>query len=112
MKVVRSVSSAMGTLRTDIRVRAEGMGVISKAVVTFLLVLYDSNIGEKQGRLTLLAFAGGQLSYGIVLNGVYLTYYRNDLLRCAPYNMRKIMCVLSTSAPIVDPSPPQCWGLL
>ena len=64
----------MSELRTNIRVTAEGLGIISKPVVTFLVLLYDARTGA-QGSLALLAFAGGQLAYGAVVLGTYMVYY-------------------------------------
>ena len=56
----------MGVGRTHIRVRAEGLGISTKTTVTYLALLYDS--GQ---RLTLPAFALGQLTYALV---VFFTY--------------------------------------
>jgi oligosaccharide translocation protein RFT1 len=65
----------MSELRTGIRVRAEGLGVLSKTVLAFLLLLYDSRIEKSPGKLALFAFAVGQLAYASVLLLVYLAYY-------------------------------------
>jgi hypothetical protein len=61
----------MSELRTDIRVRAEGSGILGKTIVVFLILLYDSRSGGLQGQLALLAFAAGQLAYGTILLAVY-----------------------------------------
>ncbi|KAG5650470.1 hypothetical protein H0H81_012133 [Sphagnurus paluster] len=63
---------AMAGLQTGVRVRAEGFGITSKTVVTFIVLVYDARrVGGGDGALALLAFAGGQLAYGA---GVLLTY--------------------------------------
>lgn len=63
----------MGELRTGVRVRAEGMGVIAKSTTTFLVLFYDSQMGSTEDGLTLLAFAAGQLAYATT---VFITYYK------------------------------------
>jgi|ERR1700722_284685 len=72
----------MSELRTDIRVRAEGSGILGKTIVVFLILLYDSRSGGPQGQLALLAFAVGQLAYGTILLAVYVAYYRSFPLWC------------------------------
>lgn len=64
----------MAELRTGVRVRAEGLGITAKTLVTFLVLLYDT-WREADGKLALLAFAGGQLAYGGFVLGTYITYY-------------------------------------
>lgn len=61
-------------MKTHIRVRAEGMGIASKTLVTYLVLLYDSK-AKLNGDLALLAFALGQLSYSLLLLAVYLSHY-------------------------------------
>jgi oligosaccharide translocation protein RFT1 len=63
----------MAELRTNVRVRAEGLGITGKTVVTFLVLVYDSRREERT--LALLAFATGQLAYGIIVLGAYLACY-------------------------------------
>ncbi|KAM6501853.1 Rft-1 domain containing protein [Amanita muscaria] len=65
---------AMSELRTDIRVRAEGLGVTMKTIVTFLVLYHDSRQGTP-GSLALLAFALGQLSYSVSLVTKYVSVY-------------------------------------
>ncbi|KAJ6546967.1 Rft protein-domain-containing protein [Mycena capillaripes] len=65
---------AMSEMKTHIRVRGEGMGVVSKTLVTFLVLFYDSK-ADMDGALALLAFALGQLSYSLCLHVVYLSHY-------------------------------------
>ncbi|KAL4065422.1 Rft protein-domain-containing protein [Scleroderma citrinum] len=60
---------AMGEGCTSTRVRAEGLGISSKTVVTYLALLYDTRLGEQKS--TLLAFALGQLTYGVVVFVMY-----------------------------------------
>jgi oligosaccharide translocation protein RFT1 len=64
----------MSELRTGVRVRAEGLGITAKTLVTFLVLLYDTR-SNASGKLALLAFAGGQLAYGTFVLGTYVTYY-------------------------------------
>lgn len=64
----------MAELRTGVRVRAEGLGITAKTLVTFLVLLYDTWRGA-DGKLALLAFAGGQLAYGTFVLGTYIVYY-------------------------------------
>jgi hypothetical protein len=62
----------MGELRTYVRVRAEGVGILVKTGVTFLVIL----LGERnKSTSALLAFALGQLSYAVVLLLSYITTY-------------------------------------
>ncbi|KAG1754150.1 Rft protein-domain-containing protein [Suillus lakei] len=53
---------AMGEVRTGARVRAEGLGITCKTLVTYLILLYDSTRPES-GEFALVAFALGQLAY-------------------------------------------------
>lgn len=64
----------MSQLRTGVRVTAEGLGITSKTLVTFLVLLYDKRSGA-QGALALLAFAGGQLAHGAVVLLTYMVYF-------------------------------------
>ncbi|KAG1804248.1 Rft protein-domain-containing protein [Suillus subaureus] len=57
---------AMGEVRTGVRVRAEGLGITCKTLVTYLILLYDSTRPES-GEFALLAFALGQLAYSSVV---------------------------------------------
>lgn len=72
----------MAELQTSVRVRAEGVGITSKAVVTFLILFYDSQRGDGKmaGELALLAFAWGQVAYGLSLLVVYLSNYGSRFL--------------------------------
>ncbi|KAK2460383.1 hypothetical protein APHAL10511_007548 [Amanita phalloides] len=67
-------NAAMSELRTDVRVKAEGLGVTSKTVITFLVLYYDSNRGSN-GDLALFAFALGQLTYSICVLMKYIHSY-------------------------------------
>ncbi|KAJ7491225.1 Rft-1-domain-containing protein [Mycena latifolia] len=67
-------NQAMAESKTHIRVRAEGTGVMTKTLVTFLVLLYDSKT-EMDGALALMAFALGQLSYSLCILLVYLSHY-------------------------------------
>ncbi|CAA7261928.1 unnamed protein product [Cyclocybe aegerita] len=70
---------AMTSLKTGVRVRAEGLGITFKSVTTFLVLLYDSRWGS--GDLALLAFALGQLVYSAVMFGAYLLYLGSEYVR-------------------------------
>jgi oligosaccharide translocation protein RFT1 len=59
----------MVDLKTNVRVRAEGLGITAKSILTFLILLYDSREGS--GDFALVAFAVGQLAYSVVM---FLTY--------------------------------------
>jgi len=61
----------MVQLKTNVRVKAEGTGIIAKSMVTFLVLVYD--VGDVD-RLALLAFALGQLAYSFSCWMVYLGY--------------------------------------
>ncbi|KIK09519.1 hypothetical protein K443DRAFT_644720 [Laccaria amethystina LaAM-08-1] len=68
---------AMSRLLTGIRVRAEGLSITSKSLVTFLVLLLDARSG--QGNLALLAFAIGQLAYATTLFLAYISYFGTDM---------------------------------
>lgn len=101
----------MAELRTGVRVRAEGLGITAKTLVTFLVLLYDTWRGA-DGKLALLAFAGGQFAYGGFVLGTYIAYYgapniwptksprtkyENPEFRCVSTNKR---CILDTNLDI------------
>ena len=60
----------MAELKTGVRVRAEGLGITSKSLTTFLLLFYNTRRG-KEDDLALVAFAAGQLMYSVVMFFVY-----------------------------------------
>jgi len=55
------------------RVRAEGLGITIKSLATFLILLFDSKVGN--GNLALIAFAVGQLLYSVAVLMTYLFYF-------------------------------------
>ncbi|KAG2348602.1 Rft-1-domain-containing protein [Suillus weaverae] len=57
---------AMGEVRTGARVRAEGLGITCKTLVTYLVLLYDSNRPDS-GEFALVAFALGQFAYSSMM---------------------------------------------
>ncbi|KAG2061339.1 Rft-1-domain-containing protein [Suillus hirtellus] len=61
---------AMGEVRTGVRVRAEGLGITCKTLVTYLVLLYDSTRPDS-GEFALVAFALGQFAYSSV---VFVSY--------------------------------------
>jgi oligosaccharide translocation protein RFT1 len=66
--------SAVSELRAAVRAIAEGLGLISKVVVTFLVLYYDDK-ERLNGSLALVAFALGQFAYGASVLLAYLVYY-------------------------------------
>ncbi|KAH7905716.1 Rft protein-domain-containing protein [Hygrophoropsis aurantiaca] len=64
----------IGEHRTGIRVRAEGLGIAVKSVITYFILLYDSKQGLSTGRYALQAFALGQLAYSLLVFATYTTY--------------------------------------
>ncbi|KAF8894999.1 Rft protein-domain-containing protein [Gymnopilus junonius] len=71
---------AMGELKTGTRVRAEGLGITTRSVTTFLVLLYDAKRGSG-GDLALLAFAVGQLMYSVVMFATYVVYLGGSYMR-------------------------------
>ncbi|KAL4261502.1 Oligosaccharide translocation protein RFT1 [Pleurotus pulmonarius] len=73
---------ATSTLRTDIRVRAEGLGVTLKSVTTFLILYFShhSHITGDARQYALLAYAFGQLAYSITLTLSYATAFKDKSL--------------------------------
>lgn len=57
---------AMGEVRTGARVRAEGLGITCKTLVTYIVLLYDSTRPDS-GEFALVAFALGQFAYSSVV---------------------------------------------
>ncbi|KAF9783385.1 Rft-1-domain-containing protein [Thelephora terrestris] len=64
---------AQNELRLNVRVRAEGVAVVSKSVVAFLVLALAS------GEWALVAFAAGQATYGLSLLVVFLGVYKGDI---------------------------------
>jgi oligosaccharide translocation protein RFT1 len=71
----------MGELRTGVRVRAEGLGVVAKTTATFTVLLWESRSLGEHGTLALPAFAVGQLAYAVVVLSSYLIAYGHEPLR-------------------------------
>ncbi|KAL0574209.1 Oligosaccharide translocation protein rft1 [Marasmius crinis-equi] len=65
---------AMAELKTHIRVRAEGVGITFKTIVTFIVLFYDY-ITRSEHDLALLSFALGQLAYGACVFAIYAWSY-------------------------------------
>lgn len=83
----------MAELQTNVRVRAEGLGITGKAIITFIVLVYDSKRGEVEGALALLAFAAGQLAYGVIVLVTYLAFYGRGHLWL--FRFRSVMWKLS-----------------
>lgn len=71
---------AMGELRTSLRVRAEGAGIIAKTGSTFLVILAGERAGGK-GVYALIAFALGQLAYAMTVLFIYVRHYGVNSLK-------------------------------
>ena len=84
----------MGEVRTDVRVRAEGLGIIVKTITTYLTLLYDSKY-RQPGELALMAFALGQLAYSATVFGVYKSQFPESSLSpvSLPERQRASGCV-------------------
>ncbi|KAJ8694394.1 Oligosaccharide translocation protein rft1 [Pleurotus ostreatus] len=91
-------------LKTAVRVRAKGLGVGAKSLMTFLILFYDSRLSTKPpGYFALFAFAGGQMAYSIVLfvTDAYSypdTLSRFRLMKNAPVAQEKALCRNSVGA--------------
>ena len=73
---------AQNELRLTVRVRAEGVAVVSKSVVTFLVLAFAS------GEWALVGFAAGQVAYGLSLLVVFLGAYKGHI-NCVPKRVQK-----------------------
>lgn len=69
----------MAELKTGVRVRAEGLGITSKSLTTFLLLFYNAS-GEEDDDLALVAFAAGQLMYSAVMFFVYISHFGDQYM--------------------------------
>ncbi|KAL1731892.1 Rft protein-domain-containing protein [Schizophyllum commune] len=67
-------NATMVSLRTQVRVRAEGLAIAFKTMATLAVLLYGERV-TGDGQLALLAFAAGQLTYASTLVGVYAAHY-------------------------------------
>lgn len=62
-------------LDSSLRVRAEGLAVVVRSIVTVGTLAYDARASKGSGTLSLLAFALGQLAYSLALLAVYWKKY-------------------------------------
>jgi len=87
---------SMVQLKTNVRVKAEGTGIMIKSIVTFLVLLYDAGKVDGKGKLALLAFALGQLAYSVACWMVYLGYLGTNPLwpdiKCVLYTLLMELC--------------------
>ena len=74
---VLQTGRAMAELNTGVRVRAEGLGITSKSLTTFLLLFYNTKRG-KDNDLALVAFAAGQIMYSVVMFLVYIAHFEDQ----------------------------------
>lgn len=92
-RIVLMFFRAMVELQTGIRARAEGMGITTKTLTTFSVLLFDSRRSQSGGEFALLAFASGQLLYASTVYGVYLAHYRDvQLLPRKPPALKFVVC--------------------
>ncbi|KAF5371207.1 hypothetical protein D9758_004092 [Tetrapyrgos nigripes] len=69
-------NKAMAELKTHVRVRAEGVGITCKTLLTFVVLVWDARRPHSDGNdLALVAFGLGQLAYGTCVFGMYLSHY-------------------------------------
>lgn len=89
--MVCTLYSSVIELKTAVRVRAKGLGVGAKSLMTFLILFYDSRLSTKPpGYFALFAFAGGQMAYSIVLFVTDAYSYPDTLSR---FRLMKLWCV-------------------
>ncbi|TDL29647.1 Rft-1-domain-containing protein [Rickenella mellea] len=65
----------MQQLNSALRFRAEGLGVVSKTAITFIVLWYDSGRRSTPPSFGLTAFALGQLTYSAMVFCVYASEY-------------------------------------
>jgi oligosaccharide translocation protein RFT1 len=82
---------AMLELKTNVRVRAEGLGITAKSFVTFLVLFVDSRRGNDT--LALVAFALGQLAYAVVVFGCYVRAFGVPWVKKSKANSKSQRCV-------------------
>jgi oligosaccharide translocation protein RFT1 len=70
----------MGELRTSLRVRGEGAGIVMKTAVTFFVIFLGQR-GSVKDEYALVAFALGQFAYALTLFLTYTRYYGFNALR-------------------------------
>ena len=94
--------SAMGEALTGIRVRAEGVAITSKTATTCFVLLYDSRMSGHSGELGLVAFAAGQLAYGVFLCATYLSHFRGMSWRPTHITSSCVNAFPVSSLPIIN----------
>jgi oligosaccharide translocation protein RFT1 len=87
------LSRAVAEFHTKVRVRVEALAILAKNSTTFLGLLYDSSLGNQSRQYSLVAFAFGQLAYGIVKLGTYTYYYGRPTILLKP--TKCVNCVFS-----------------
>lgn len=91
----------MTRLKTSVRVRAEGLGITIKSIITFLILFYDSK--SDQGTLALVAFAVGQLSYSLAMMVAYICYFGPKVMFPRIVTASKYVTFLIDSPPLIFP---------
>ena len=96
---------AQNELKLNIRVRAEGTAVVSKSIITFLVLAFFS------AEWALVAFAAGQAAYGLSLLLVFLAVYKGEI-SYFPKHVRarlhgKYVVLLHDIRSLSDPTSPQ-----
>jgi oligosaccharide translocation protein RFT1 len=74
-KIIVMFCRAMAELNTNVRVKAEGLGIIVKSVLSVAILVFDERRLGGRGDLALLAFAVGQLMYAVCVLSTYFRHY-------------------------------------
>lgn len=98
----------MAELRTNVRVRAEGLGITGKTIVAFLILVYDAR-RRGGGTLALLAFAIGQLAYGTIVLGAYIACYGTRHLWQRMFRIKCASWVETNPFPFTNRSACRAW---
>lgn len=85
----------MAELKTGVRVRAEGLGITSKSLTTFLLLFYNT----RRDDLALVAFAAGQLMYSVTMFFVYISNFGDHMRPKRPSTSGYNHCVQLSEHP-------------
>ena len=65
----------MAGLQTKIRLRAEGVAVVGKSMITFLVMYTDPYKDDPQKHRALVAFALGQVFYSVCVQVFFLYHF-------------------------------------
>ncbi|KAG7440105.1 Rft-1-domain-containing protein [Guyanagaster necrorhizus] len=73
-------NATMADLNTGIRLRAEGLAIVGKSAITFLVLFLDPHRDDSQQHRALLAFALGQTFYSLCVWAIYVAHYGRQYL--------------------------------